>query len=240
MMIGETIADPDDPQPLPLIVVDEPSLAVTIAINTSPLAGRSGSRLTARMIKDRLDRELLGNVGLRVLDTDRPDTWEVQGRGEMQFAVLAEMMRREGFEITIGKPRVVTRTSTASSTSRWSGCRSTCPRSTRASSSRRSPLRKGRMESMTNHGTGWVRLEYLVPARGLLGFRSEFQTETRGTGQLHSRLRGATSRGRATSRAGRTARWSPTAPARRPGTRSRTSRPAACCSSAPARTSTRG
>ena len=109
VMIGETIADPDDPQPLPLIVVDEPSLAVTIAINTSPLAGRSGSKLTARMIKDRLDRELLGNVGLRVYDTERPDTWEVQGRGEMQFAVLAEMMRREGHEITIGKPRVVTR-----------------------------------------------------------------------------------------------------------------------------------
>ena len=185
VMIGETIADPEDPRPLPLIVVDEPSLAVTIAINTSPLAGRSGTRLTARMIKDRLDRELLGNVGLRVLDTDRPDTWEVQGRGEMQFAVLAEMMRREGYEITIGKPRVVTRTVAGKLEEPVERVSIDVPEEYSGVVIQALALRKGRMESMTNHGTGWVRLEHLVPARGLLGFRSEFQTETRGTGQLH-------------------------------------------------------
>jgi GTP-binding protein len=183
--IGETIANPDDPRPLPLIVVDEPSLAVTIAINTSPLAGRSGTRLTARMIKDRLDRELLGNVGLRVLDTDRPDTWEVHGRGEMQFAVLAEMMRREGYEITIGKPRVVTRTVAGKVEEPVERVSIDVPEEYAGVVIQALALRKGRMESMTNHGTGWVRLEHLVPARGLLGFRSEFQTETRGTGQLH-------------------------------------------------------
>jgi len=185
VMIGETIADPEDPRALPLIVVDEPSLAVTIAINTSPLAGRSGTRLTARMIKDRLDRELLGNVGLRVLDTDRPDTWEVQGRGEMQFAVLAEMMRREGYEITIGKPRVVTRTVDGKIEEPVERVSIDVPEEYSGVVIQALALRKGRMESMTNHGTGWVRLEHLVPARGLLGFRSEFQTETRGTGQLH-------------------------------------------------------
>jgi GTP-binding protein len=185
VMIGETIADPEDPRPLPLIVVDEPSLSVTIAINTSPLAGRSGSRLTARMIKDRLDRELLGNVGLRVYDTERPDTWEVQGRGEMQFAVLAEMMRREGYEITIGKPRVVTRTVSGHLEEPVERVSIDVPEEYSGVVIQALALRKGRMESMTNHGTGWVRLEHLVPARGLLGFRSEFQTETRGTGQLH-------------------------------------------------------
>ena len=185
VMIGETIADPENPRPLPLIVVDEPSLAVTIAINTSPLAGRSGTRLTARMIKDRLDRELLGNVGLRVLDTDRPDTWEVQGRGEMQFAVLAEMMRREGYEITIGKPRVVTRTVAGKLEEPVERVSIDVPEEYSGVVIQALALRKGRVESMTNHGTGWVRLEHLVPARGLLGFRSEFQTETRGTGQLH-------------------------------------------------------
>ncbi len=185
VMIGETIADPDDPQPLPLIVVDEPSLSVTIATNTGPLAGRSGSRLTARMIKDRLDRELLGNVGLRVYDTDRPDTWEVQGRGEMQFAILAEMMRREGYEITIGKPQVVTRTVSGRVEEPVERVSIDVPEEYSGVVIQALALRKGRMESMTNHGTGWVRLEHLVPARGLLGFRSEFQTETRGTGQLH-------------------------------------------------------
>jgi GTP-binding protein TypA/BipA len=185
VMIGETIADPDDARPLPLIVVDEPSLAVTIGINSSPLAGRSGTRLTARMIKDRLDRELLGNVGLRVLDTDRPDTWEVQGRGEMQFAVLAEMMRREGYEITIGKPRVVTRTVGGKVEEPVERVSIDVPEEYSGVVIQALALRRGRMESMTNHGTGWVRLEHLVPARGLLGFRSEFQTETRGTGQLH-------------------------------------------------------
>jgi GTP-binding protein len=185
VMIGETIADPDDPRPLPLIVVDEPSLSVTIGTNSSPLAGRDGSRLTARMIKDRLDRELLGNVSLRVLDTERPDTWEVQGRGEMQFAVLAEMMRREGYEFTIGKPRVVTREVDGKVEEPFERVSIDVPEEYSGLVIQALALRKGRMESMTNHGTGWVRLEHLVPARGLLGFRSEFQTETRGTGQLH-------------------------------------------------------
>ena len=185
VMIGETIADPEDPRPLPLIVVDEPSLSVTIGTNSSPLAGKDGSRLTARMIKDRLDRELLGNVGLRVLDTDRPDTWEVQGRGEMQFAVLAEMMRREGFEITIGKPTVVTREVNGKLHEPVERVSIDVPEEYSGVVIQALALRKGRMESMNNHGTGWVRLEHLVPARGLLGFRSEFQTETRGSGQLH-------------------------------------------------------
>jgi GTP-binding protein TypA/BipA len=185
VMIGETIADPDDPQVLPLIVIDEPSLSVTVATNTGPLAGQSGTKLTARMIQDRLDRELLGNVGLRVLDTDRPDTWEVQGRGEMQFAVLAEMMRREGFELTIGKPQVVTRTVAGKLQEPVERVSIDVPEEYSGVVIQALALRKGRMESMTNHGTGWVRLEHLVPARGLLGFRSEFQTETRGTGQLH-------------------------------------------------------
>jgi GTP-binding protein TypA/BipA len=183
--IGETIADADDPRPLPLIVIDEPSLSVTVAINTSPLAGRSGSKLTARMIRDRLDRELLGNVSLRVLDTDQPDTWEVQGRGEMQFAILAEMMRREGFELTIGKPRVVTREVDGKLEEPVERVSIDVPEEYSGVVIQALALRKGRMESMTNHGTGWVRLEHLVPARGLLGFRSEFQTETRGAGQLH-------------------------------------------------------
>ncbi|HEY8858278.1 MAG TPA: translational GTPase TypA [Gaiellales bacterium] len=185
VMIGETIADPDDPQRLPLIVIDEPSLSVTVATNTGPLAGQSGTKLTARMIQDRLDRELLGNVGLRVLPTDRPDTWEVQGRGEMQFAVLAEMMRREGFELTIGKPQVVTRTVAGKLHEPVERVSIDVPEEYSGVVIQALALRKGRMETMTNHGTGWVRLEHLVPARGLLGFRSEFQTETRGTGQLH-------------------------------------------------------
>jgi GTP-binding protein TypA/BipA len=185
VMIGETIADPEDPQVLPLIVIDEPSLSVTVATNTGPLAGQSGSKLTARMIQDRLERELLGNVGLRVLETDRPDTWEVQGRGEMQFAVLAEMMRREGFELTIGKPQVVTRTVAGKLQEPVERVSIDVPEEYSGVVIQALALRRGRMESMTNHGTGWVRLEHLVPARGLLGFRSEFQTETRGTGQLH-------------------------------------------------------
>jgi GTP-binding protein len=186
VLIGETVADAADPRQLPLIVVDEPSLSVTIAANTSPLAGRDGSKLTARMIKDRLDRELVGNVSLRVLDTERPDTWEVQGRGEMQFAVLAETMRREGFELTIGKPRVVTRTDANGKVEEpFERVSIDVPEEYSGAVIGGLALRKGRMESLTNHGSGWVRLEYLVPARGLLGFRSEFQTETRGAGQLH-------------------------------------------------------
>jgi GTP-binding protein len=188
--IGETIADPNDPRPLPLIVIDEPSLSVTIATNTGPLAGRDGSKLTARMLKDRLDRELLGNVSLRVLDTDRPDTWEVQGRGEMQFAVLAEMMRREGYEFTVGKPRVVTRDVDGTVHEPYERVSIDVPERYSGIVIQALALRRARMESMTNHGTGWVRLEHLVPARGLLGFRSEFQTETRGTGQLHHTFAG--------------------------------------------------
>jgi GTP-binding protein len=185
VMIGETIADPEDPRPLPLIVVDEPSLSMTVATNTSPLAGMDGSRLTARMIQDRLDQELLRNVSLRVLPTERPDTWEVQGRGEMQFAVLAEMMRREGFELTIGKPQVVTREVKGAVHEPVERVSIDVPEEYSGVVIQALAVRKGRMESITNHGTGWVRLEHLVPARGLLGFRSEFQTETRGSGQLH-------------------------------------------------------
>ena len=183
--IGETIADVDDPRPLPLIVVDEPSISMTLGTNTSPLASIDGSKLTARMIKDRLDQEILGNVSLRVLDTERPDTWEVQGRGELQFAVLAEIMRREGFELTIGKPRVVTREVNGKVHEPVERVSIDLPEEYAGVVIQALALRKGRMESMNNHGTGWVRLEHLVPARGLLGFRSEFQTETRGTGQLH-------------------------------------------------------
>ena len=183
--IGETIADADDPRPLPLIVVDEPSISMTLGTNTSPLASLDGSKLTARMIKDRLDQEILGNVSLRVLDTERPDTWEVQGRGELQFAVLAEIMRREGFELTIGKPRVVTKEVSGKLHEPVERVSIDLPEEYAGVVIQALALRKGRMESMNNHGTGWVRLEHLVPARGLLGFRSEFQTETRGTGQLH-------------------------------------------------------
>jgi GTP-binding protein len=157
---------------------------MTIGINTSPLAGKSGKKLTARLVKARLDQELIGNVSIKVLPTERPDTWEVQGRGELQLAVLVEMMRREGFELTVGKPEVLTARSTASCTSRSSASPSTSPRSTSAPSpSSWAPA--GRMEQMINHGTGWVRLEFVVPARGLIGFRTEFLTETRGTGIMN-------------------------------------------------------
>jgi GTP-binding protein len=184
IMIGDTIAAAADPRPLPVISIDEPSLSMTVGTNTSPLAG-SGTRLTARMIKDRLDQELVWNVSLRVLPTERPDTWEVQGRGEMQFAVLAEMMRREGFELTIGKPRVVTRTVDGALHEPYERVSIDVPEEYSGVVIQSLALRRGRMTQMTNHGTGWVRLEHVVPARGLLGFRSEFQTETRGTGQLH-------------------------------------------------------
>ena len=158
---------------------------MTLGTDASPLASLDGSKLTARMIKDRLDQEILGNVSLRVLDTERPDTWEVQGRGELQFAVLAEIMRREGFELTIGKPRVVTKEVDGKLHEPVERVSIDLPEEYAGVVIQALALRKGRMESMNNHGTGWVRLEHLVPARGLLGFRSEFQTETRGTGQLH-------------------------------------------------------
>jgi GTP-binding protein len=183
--IGETLTDPDDPRPLPVIHVDDPSLSMTIGINTSPLAGQDGTKLTARQVKARLDAELVGNVSLRVLPTDRPDAWEVQGRGELQLAVLVEMMRREGFELTVGKPEVVTREVDGKVHEPVEHVTIDIPEDFLGVVTQLLALRKGRMEQMVNHGTGWVRLEYLVPARGLIGFRTEFLTETRGTGMLH-------------------------------------------------------
>jgi GTP-binding protein len=183
--IGETLADIDDPRPLPVITVDEPSLSVTIGINTSPLAGRSGSKLTARQIKSRLDQELVGNVALRVGETERPDAWEVQGRGELQLAVLVEIMRREGFELTVGQPQVLTREIAGHVHEPVERLAIDVPDAYVGVVTQLVALRKGRLEQMVNHGTGWVRMEYLVPARGLIGFRTEFLTETRGTGLLH-------------------------------------------------------
>jgi len=183
--IGETIADPEDPRPLPVITVDEPSLSMTIGINTSPLAGESGKKLTARLVKSRLDQELVGNVSIRVLPTERPDTWEVQGRGELQLAILVEIMRREGFELTVGKPQVVTRTVDGKLHEPMERLTVDIPEDYLGVVTQLMALRKGRMEQMVNHGTGWIRMEYLVPARGLIGFRTEFLTETRGTGLLH-------------------------------------------------------
>ncbi len=183
--IGETLADPDDPRPLPVMHIDEPSLAVTIGINTSPLAGQEGSKMTARQVKSRLDQELVGNVSLRVLPTERPDTWEVQGRGELQLAVLVEIMRREGFELTVGKPQVVTREVDGRLHEPVDRLSVDVPEEHLGTVTRLLSTRKGRLQQMINHGTGWVRMEYIVPARGLIGFRTEFMTETRGTGILH-------------------------------------------------------
>jgi GTP-binding protein len=184
--IGETIADIDDPRPLPVIAVEEPALGMTVGVNNSPLAGHSGSRLTARMVKDRLDQELVGNVAIRVLDTERTDTWEVQGRGELQLAVLVETMRREGFELTVGKPQVVTREVDGAVHEPIERLSIDIPEDFLGVVTQMLALRKGRLENMVNHGTGWVRLEFLVPTRGLIGFRTEFLTETRGSGILHS------------------------------------------------------
>jgi GTP-binding protein TypA/BipA len=183
--IGETIADPDDPRPLPVTVVDEPSLSITIGINTSPLAGTEGDKLTASQVKQRLDQELVGNVSLRVLATQRPDTWEVQGRGELQLAVLAEIMRREGFELTIGKPEVLVRELDGKRHEPVERVAIDVPEEFVGVVTQLLALRKGRMQQMVNHGTGWARMEYLVPARGLIGFRTEFLTETRGSGIMH-------------------------------------------------------
>jgi GTP-binding protein len=182
--IGETLADPDDPQPLPVITVDEPALSMTIGINTSPLAGRDGTKLTARLLKNRLDAELVGNVSIRVNTTDRPDAWEVQARGELQLAVLVETMRREGFELTVGKPEVVTKLIDGRKSEPVERVTIDTPDDYLGAVTQLLATRKGRMENMINHGLGWVRLEYLVPARGLIGFRTEFLTETRGTGVL--------------------------------------------------------
>jgi GTP-binding protein len=183
--IGETLADLQDPRPLSVITVDEPSLSITIGINTSPLAGKEGSKLTARQVRERLERELIGNVSLRVLDTDRPDAWEVQGRGELQLAVLVEMMRREGFELTVGQPHVLIREIDGHRNEPFERLSIDVPEDFVGVVTQMLALRKGRMEHMTNHGTGWVRMEYIVPARGLIGFRTEFLTETRGTGLMH-------------------------------------------------------
>ena len=183
--IGETLADPEDPRPLPVITVDEPSLSVTVGQNTSPLAGQEGDKLTARQIKDRLEAEMVGNVSIRVLETERPDTWEVQGRGELQLAVLVELMRREGFELTVGKPQVVIREIDGTVHEPVERMTIDIPEDYVGVVTQLLALRKGRLEQMVNHGTGWVRMDYLVPARGLIGFRTEFLTETRGTGLLH-------------------------------------------------------
>jgi len=183
--IGETLADPDDPRPLPVTRVDEPSLSMTIGINTSPLAGQDGSKVTARLLRSRLDQEVIGNVSIRVLDTERPETWEVQGRGELQLAILVEVMRREGFELTVGKPQVVTRTIDGKVHEPTERVAIDVPEDYLGVVSQLLALRKGRMEQVVNHGTGWIRMEYVVPARGLFVFRTESLTETRGTGQLH-------------------------------------------------------
>ena len=184
--IGDTLADPENSIALPVITVDEPSISMTIGINTSPVAGRSGgTKLTANMVKERLRDETIGNVSIRVLPTERPDTWEVQGRGELQLAILVEMMKREGFELTVGKPQVVTRVIDGKLHEPVERLSVDIPEDYLGVVTQLMALRKGRMEQMINHGTGWVRMDYLVPARGLIGFRTEFLTETRGTGLLH-------------------------------------------------------
>ena len=185
IFIGETLADPDNPMPLPLMTIDDPSISMTIGINTAPTAGKSGKKLTARQVKDRLDRELVGNVSIRVEDTERPDTWEVQGRGELQLAILVEVMRREGFELTVGKPQVVTRLVDGRIHEPMERLTIDTPSDYQGVLIQLMALRKGRLEQMVDHGTGWTRMEYIVPARGLIGFRTEFLTETRGTGLLH-------------------------------------------------------
>jgi GTP-binding protein len=183
--LGETLADLEKPHALPLIIVDEPSISMTIGINTSPIAGQEGKLLTARQVKNRLDAELVGNVSLRVLNTERPDTWEVQGRGELQLAVLVEIMRREGFELTVGKPQVVVKTVDGKLQEPMERLSIDIPEDYLGVVTQLMALRKGRMEQMVNHGTGWIRMDYKVPSRGLIGFRTEFLTETRGTGLLH-------------------------------------------------------
>jgi GTP-binding protein len=184
--IGETLADADNPVPLPLIKVDEPAISMTIGTNTSPMAGRvRGAKLTARLVKDRLDRELIGNVSMRILPTERPDAWEVQGRGELALAILVEQMRREGYELTVGKPQVVTREIDGKVHEPVERLTIDTPEEFLGPITQIMAARKGRMEQMTNHGTGWIRMEFLVPSRGLIGFRTEFLTETRGTGIAH-------------------------------------------------------
>ena len=181
-MIGDTLGSVEDPQPLPIIVVDEPTLSMTIGANNSPIAGKEGDKLTARQIKDRLDKELIGNVSIRVEPTERPDTWEVQGRGELQLAVLVETMRREGFELTVGKPAVLTKDIDGTLHEPTERLTIDVPEEHVGAVTQMLGERKAKMENMANHGDGWVRLEYVVPARALIGFRTQFLTETRGTG----------------------------------------------------------
>jgi GTP-binding protein TypA/BipA len=183
--IGETLADLEDPRPLPVITVDEPAMSITLGVNTSPLAGKDGDKITARQIEARLEQELVGNVSLRVKPTARPDTFEVQGRGELQLAVLVEMMRREGFELTVGQPHVLEREIDGKRNEPVERLSVDVPEEYVGTVTQLLAARKGRMEHMTNHGTGWARMEYLVPARGLIGFRTQFLTETRGTGIMH-------------------------------------------------------
>jgi len=184
--IGETLADPENPVALPLIHVDDPAISMTIGTNTSPLVGKvKGSKVTARLVKDRLDSELIGNVSLKILPTDRPDAWEVQGRGELALAILVEQMRREGYELTVGKPQVVTKEVDGKVHEPMERLTIDAPEEYLGAITELLATRKGRMEQMTNHGTGWVRMEFVVPARGLIGFRTEFLTETRGTGIAH-------------------------------------------------------
>ncbi|MEA5155516.1 translational GTPase TypA [Raineyella sp.] len=190
--IGETLSDPEDPRPLPLITVDEPSISMTIGINTSPLSGRSGKNLTARLLKARLERELIGNVSIRVNPTERPDTGEVQGRGELQLAVLVETMRRESFELTVGKPEVVTRQIDGKLHEPTEFLTVDVPEEYVGAVTQMLGTRKGQLRTMTNHGSGWVRVEYIVPSRGLIGFRTEFLTETRGTGLMNHVFEGYT------------------------------------------------
>ncbi|MCZ4535494.1 translational GTPase TypA [Gordonia terrae] len=191
IMIGDTLADLENPQPLPRITVDEPAISVTIGTNSSPLAGRvSGHKLTARMVKQRLDTELIGNVSLRVLDIGRPDAWEVQGRGELALAILVEQMRREGFELTVGKPQVVTRKVDGKVQEPFEHLTVDVPEEYLGAVTQLLAARKGRMEQMNNHGTGWVRMEFIVPSRGLIGFRTDFLTETRGTGIANAVFQG--------------------------------------------------
>ncbi|MBQ0983806.1 translational GTPase TypA [Streptomyces sp. F63] len=192
IMIGETLADPENPVALPLITVDEPAISMTIGTNTSPLVGKGGKghKVTARLVKDRLERELIGNVSLRVLPTERPDAWEVQGRGELALAILVETMRREGFELTVGKPEVVTKEIDGKVHEPIERMTIDSPEEHLGAITQLMAARKGRMETMTNHGSGWIRMEWIVPSRGLIGFRTEFLTQTRGTGIAHSIFEG--------------------------------------------------
>jgi GTP-binding protein len=188
--IGDTLADPNDPRPLPAITVDEPSISITIGINTSPISGKSGKKLTARLIKNRLDQELIGNVSVRMLPTDRPDTWEMQGRGELALAILVEQLRREDFELTVGRPTVVTKEIDGKLHEPVERVTIDTPGEYVGTLTQALATRRGRLENLVHHDTGWARMEYIVPSRGLIGFRTEFLTETRGTGVLNHNLEG--------------------------------------------------